>query len=132
MAEGFLSALFREFRTLSRLGFSQAFYAEDCLAGVSSLFCELLLQCLDLFSEPGLALGLCHGLVIRERRAVPLYPSEVVFQSVIFFRKTAGGPIGIVVNIPKAKGLSFGLMMIRREKGYSVILRLREVKDAAS
>ena len=56
-------------------------------------------------------------MVIRERRAVPLYPSEVVFQSVILFRTTAGGPIGIVVNVPKAKGLSFGLMMIRREKG---------------
>ena len=124
VAEGFFFALLRRFRAISRIGFSQAFYTENSFAGFSSLFYELLLQRLDLLSEPGLALGLGHGLVIRERRAVPLRPSEVVFQSVSLFGRTAGGPIGVVVNVPEAKGLSFGLMMIRCEKG-----RIRRVLD---
>ena len=70
-----------------------------------------------LFSHPGLTLTVGHGLVVRQRCAVPVDPLEVVLQPMALVSIPSGGPVGFVIDEPVPQGFSGALMVVGGEKG---------------
>ena len=57
-----------------------------------------------------------HVGLMGERSGFPLDPLKMIFETIVLFAVSSGGPVGLVVNVPILEGFAFCLMMVGGEK----------------
>ena len=117
MTEGLFTALLGILRTVSWVFFKEALLSDNGSSGFLALLLGVVFSVPDLLSNPRLPLMLCPSGVAGERSALPRGPLEVILQTMPFLPAAAGGPVGLVVDVPEAELVAEGLVAVGREEG---------------